>query len=149
MGRCSGKRAQRMLQFTVTDGCGAYDQRAVGYRIRDGRVFFRARQQFARSYRRPRFTKRQSVRIHNPEMGHSEVAHCAGCGSYVERVSRIDQHNPELIQCIVHNVAFYVTCGRPEQDGSRARLATSAVCGASNIQCYDRCPDWDEFTGCR
>ena len=72
-------------------------QTAVGHGFCHGFIFFCVCQQLCRADGRTRFAECDFVGIHDAQMRGSEVAHGAGGGSNVERISRCHEHYAQIV----------------------------------------------------
>ena len=87
-----------MLQVAMSNRGGADDKRAVGHRIRNGRVFLCAGQDRSAAHGGTRLAKGAFKRIYNPQVRAAEIAHRAGCRADVERIARRNEHDAQAIE---------------------------------------------------
>jgi len=72
-----------MIQLPIPSSGCSHDKPAIGNRIGHGGKLLRTPEQGRSTDGGLRFPKRQSVRIHNPQIGKGEIAHRAGSGTEV------------------------------------------------------------------
>ena len=80
--------ANGVLQLTLADGGGSYDERAILDSLSDGLEFFGLGKQRCSANRGTRLSESQFIRIHDAEMKKAEIAHSASGGTDVEGVAR-------------------------------------------------------------
>jgi len=82
------KAANGVLQLTLADGGGSYDERAILDSLSNGLEFFGPGKQRCSANRRTRLAESQFIRIYHAEMEKAEITHGAGGGADVEGVAR-------------------------------------------------------------
>jgi len=89
--------ANGVLQLTLADGGGSYDERAILDSLSDGLEFFGLGQQWRSANRGTRLAESQFIRIHHTEMEKAEIAHGAGGGADVEGVARRCKNDAQAV----------------------------------------------------
>jgi hypothetical protein len=84
-----------MLQSAMSEGCGAYHQRAVGDGRGDAREFAGRSQQRRGADSRTGLAKGHVIWIHDAQIGESEVGHGARRRADIQWIARGDQHDRE------------------------------------------------------
>src|SRR5208283_3594880 len=90
--------AKRMLQVAVSDRGGSDYKRAVGDRAGNSLILLGVGQHFRGADGGTSTLKRYIVRIYDPQMLKTKVAHCpSGCAD-IERIARIYQNHAQVIE---------------------------------------------------
>lgn len=107
--RCCGLQPpERMLQVSVPDCRSSDYERAVGNRVRDRFIFFGAGQHIRGAYCGARTLKGHIVRIYDPQMLKSKVAHrTSGCAD-VERIAGVHQDHAQVIEFRRRGQAIFI-----------------------------------------
>src|SRR5262249_46781876 len=99
-------RAQRMLQFAMSESGCPHDERAIRDSLSQCLIFLCVVQDLVRVYSGPRFLISDIVWVYKPEMAEPEIAHRTSGGADVQRISSSYQDNAEIFRKCLLPTAF-------------------------------------------
>ena len=86
------------MQRPMADSSGSYDKRAIGNCFGDGLELFGTFKQRGGTHSGTRLPKRGLIRVHDPQVTKSEIAHCARSRADIERIPRRHKDDAEAIE---------------------------------------------------
>src|SRR5581483_8211172 len=95
---CNRQGPQGMLQVAIARGRRPHNQVAIGYSTRDTLVLHCILQQSRRSHGRASFPKSDVVRVYNPQLEETKVAHGASRRPNVQGIAARNQNDAEMIE---------------------------------------------------
>ncbi len=104
---CGFQAMEGQVEVAMACRRGSHNERAIGYRRRNVVEDLSLLQNLMRANCGAGFLKGDVIRIDQPEMGVTEIAHRARGGADVERITRRNENNPkrdifESPNCIGH-----------------------------------------------
>jgi hypothetical protein len=86
------------MQGSMADGGGSHDKRAISNCFGDGLELFGTLKQRGGTNSGTRLPKRGLIRVHDPQVTKSEIAHCACSRADIERIPRRHKDDAEAIE---------------------------------------------------
>jgi hypothetical protein len=118
--------ADRVLQLSLTHGGCSDDECAVLNGFGEVLELFRASKQRYSADGGTRFSKGQLIRVDDPKMKETEVAHGASRSANVERIARSDKNDTQTVGISIRKHGDEFTAGRKDESVQRR---AACACG--------------------